>query len=214
MQRGRGTVWMIAMLGALSALACGPDYPACDDDDDCHENEYCVDNQCQQCRDDSHCAPGQTCVGGRCEDIEGYCNGAGDCPDGQECRNNRCVAQQMTDLGDTDTDTGSGACELQVVYFAFDSEELDSSARNTISANVRCIRDRGMGAVHVTGYTDPRGTEEYNLALGDRRARSVQQYMTSLGAENITASSMGEEMSTGEDEAGYRFDRKVTFTQR
>jgi len=68
----------------------------------------------------------------------------------------------------------------------------------------------------VTGYTDSRGTEEYNLALGDRRARAVIDYMGDLGADRsrLTSSSMGEEMAQGESEASWRLDRKVTFTER
>ncbi|MEM9067312.1 MAG: OmpA family protein [Myxococcota bacterium] len=203
-------------LFVITLVACGPTYPNCDEDDDCRDGEYCVDNQCQQCRTDSHCPAGQQCVGGRCEDIDGYCSSNADCPDGQECRGNRCVAEASTNVSEPITDTGPTQCELRTVYFSFDSEELDSSARDAISANARCVRDRSIARVHLTGFTDPRGTEEYNLALGDRRARAVLQYMSSLGVErgNLSASSMGEEMSRGQDEAGFRNDRKVTFTEQ
>jgi peptidoglycan-associated lipoprotein len=102
------------------------------------------------------------------------------------------------------------------VYFGFDSANLEPSARDAIAKNAQCVREKGMSGVRITGHTDPRGTEEYNLALGDRRARSVEQYMTSLGVERgkISATSMGEEVARGEDESGWNQDRKVEFTQK
>jgi len=64
----------------------------------------------------------------------------------------------------------------------------------------------------LTGTCDPRGTEEYNLALGERRAQSAQQYLKSLGVTGeITVSSMGEELATGTDESGWARDRRVDF---
>lgn len=107
-------------------------------------------------------------------------------------------------------------CELQPVYFGYDSSDLDARTREALAANAQCLRVKPDLAITVVGMTDPRGTEEYNLALGDRRARAVMQYLTSLGVtrEGLSASSMGEEMAQGEDESGWRNDRKVTFTER
>jgi peptidoglycan-associated lipoprotein len=200
----------------LAAVGCGPTYPKCDDDEDCHEGEFCVNGMCQLCRTNDDCEPGQSCVGGRCESIPGYCASANDCPPGQECRNNQCVAPAQTsqDLGNSGG--GEGACELRPVYFGFDADALDASARSTLQSNLNCMRERGITGVHVTGHCDPRGTEEYNLALGDRRARSVMEYIVNLGAspEGVSASSMGEEMASGTDEAGWSRDRRVEFTAR
>jgi peptidoglycan-associated lipoprotein len=73
------------------------------------------------------------------------------------------------------------------------------------------LRQRKVAGVHVTGLTDPRGTEEYNLALGERRAQSAQQYMKSLGIDNVSSSSMGEELASGTEESGWARDRRVDF---
>jgi peptidoglycan-associated lipoprotein len=110
----------------------------------------------------------------------------------------------------------STGCQLETIYFSYDSANLEPSARDAIAKNANCIRERSMGGVKVTGYTDPRGTEEYNLALGDRRARSVEQYMGSLGVEKgkLSTASMGEEMARGEDEGGWAKDRRVEFINR
>jgi len=203
-------------VAAMLWVGCGPSYPNCDNDEDCHEGEFCVNGQCQMCRTDGDCPAGQSCVGGACEAIPGFCQSTADCPDGQECRDNRCVtaAQSQVDLPDDGT-SGSG-CQLGPVYFGFDADALDGRATSTIQANVSCMREREMTAVHVTGHCDPRGTEEYNLALGDRRAQSVMQYMLSLGVDRnaVSASSMGEEMATGTDEPSWSRDRRVEYTQR
>ncbi len=195
-------------------VGCGPTYPKCDNDEDCHEGEFCVNGMCQMCRTDADCPTGQACNGGACEPIAGFCQSDGDCPEGQECRSNRCVApaQTTSDLPPPDT----SGCSLTPVYFAFDADNLDSSARNAIQANVSCMQEQNMSGVHVTGHCDPRGTEEYNLALGDRRARAVANYMVSLGLDSgsVTSSSMGEEMASGTDESGWARDRKVEFTGR
>jgi peptidoglycan-associated lipoprotein len=198
--------------GGVFLVGCGPDYPLCGEDSDCHEGEFCIDGRCQQCRQDSDCEAGQHCADGRCEEIPGYCSGPGDCPDGQECRNNRCVVTATA----TETPTESGPCSLQPAYFSFDSSDLDDGARNTLQADARCINERQIAAARVVGHTDPRGTEEYNLALGDRRARAAQQYMESLGVACgvLQSSSGGEVMARGTDECGWSRDRRVEVQER
>ncbi len=202
-----------ALLGAaLFGAGCGPKYPKCEEDEDCKAGEFCVNQLCQKCRTDADCQTGQTCNAGACEDIVGYCDQNVSCPSGQECVGNRCQTPREEPLvRETQPSTG---CQLQSVYFAFDSSNLESQARDAIARNAQCIREKRMRSVRITGLTDPRGTEEYNLALGDRRARSVEQYMSSLGIERggLTVSSMGEELARGEDESGWAQDRRVDFT--
>src|SRR6476619_5486165 len=85
-------VSLAALFGvAVLSTACGPKYPNCKNDEQCHTGEFCVDGTCQQCRDDSNCATGQYCNGGRCDAISGYCDASHPCPGGQECQNSRCV---------------------------------------------------------------------------------------------------------------------------
>ncbi len=207
------------LAAALLAVGCGPTYPNCDTDSNCHEGEYCVNGTCQQCRGNQDCPAGQACNAGRCDPIEGYCNGNGDCPQGQECQGNRCVTatQSTTEIPQDTTPTGpTGPCQLESPYFGFDSDELDSSTRDILQRNAACIASRNIAHVRVTGHCDPRGTEEYNLALGDRRARSVVQFMQSLGvARSVMAPrSMGEEMARGQDESSWAQDRRVQFEEQ
>ncbi len=107
-------------------------------------------------------------------------------------------------------DTGAGSCSVSAVYFAFDSSDLDGRARSTLEENARCINARDARA-RVVGMTDPRGTEEYNLALGDRRARTVTSYMSNLGVDQsrVNVRSVGEEHAQGEDESGWANDRRA-----
>ncbi len=210
---------VVCSLGLLSA-GCGSKYPKCDDDDDCKQGEekngvkeYCVNGQCQQCRDSGDCQTGQTCQAGRCESTPGYCQSAGDCPSGQECRGNRCVSSGTGDGNSSANAQGDGSCTLIPVYFEFDSEVLSTSARDKLQDTAKCISQRNLKQVRVIGHTDPRGTEEYNLALGERRARAASQFLGTLGLQDaaLSTSSMGEEMAGGEDESGWSSDRKVEF---
>jgi len=106
-----------------------------------------------------------------------------------------------------------GGCTLQNIFFDFDSETLQPAARDVLQQNADCLRKRGSKTVRLIGYTDPRGTEEYNLALGDRRAKSVGTYLKSLGStiQSVSTTSMGEEMAKGTDEVSWAQDRKVEF---
>lgn len=107
-------------------------------------------------------------------------------------------------------------CTFATVYFAFDSSALDSAARTSIQEAAECYRgqDPNVGLLLV-GATDPRGTEEYNLALGERRAASVRNYLVSLGMSQgkISVQSVGEERATGNDEASWALDRNVTGSE-
>ncbi len=121
-------------------------------------------------------------------------------------------AERNVQLTPTTPSTGE-TCELRTVYFGFDDSVLDQSSKDAIAAAVDCYRRNGAPAnLHLTGATDPRGTEEYNLALGERRAQSVRSYLISLGIESakIQVSSVGHEMASGTDEEGWRQDRRVS----
>ena len=194
---------------------CSPDYPNCDTDDECKAGEFCVNNLCQQCRNDADCPTGQSCNAGACETVAGYCTSNADCDSGEECQDNRCVAVAQSTGSGSGGDSGPQACTLQSVYFDYDSSNLEGGSRDQLSSNAACIRERNISSVHLTGLTDPRGTEEYNMALGDRRAQAATKYLKSLGiTAELSYSSMGEELATGEDESGWSRDRRVDFKER
>lgn len=125
------------------------------------------------------------------------------------------AAQRRVDLTPANPTEGAERCSLRTVYFAYDSAEIDGPSRNAIESAVGCLRSRGAPArLHLTGATDPRGTEEYNIALGERRADSVRRFLTSMGVDagRIAVHSMGEETAEGTDESGWAQDRHVSST--
>jgi peptidoglycan-associated lipoprotein len=201
---------------AMTVAGCGPTYPKCDNDDDCHKAEYCVNGLCQQCRNDQDCGKGQQCAAGRCEAIKGYCTTSSDCGLNEECKDNRCVSKPAPAVVEAPpAEAPAGPCTLQSVYFDFDSSDFRSDAKDVISRDVACAREQQATKLHITGYTDPRGTEEYNMALGDRRAQAVGKYVGSLytGA-TVSHSSVGEEMAKGSDESGWSTDRRAEFKKQ
>lgn len=105
----------------------------------------------------------------------------------------------------------SEACTLSHVYFEYDSNTLDRAAREALVRDAACLRERTTALVTLVGGADERGTEEYNLSLGDRRARAVRAYLTDSGVEQtrLNVSTMGEEWATGTDEASMVRDRRV-----
>lgn len=86
-------------------------------------------------------------------------------------------------------------CSLVRVHFDYDKAELDSKARKALEDNARCIQEKGFTNIRIEGHCDERGSTEYNLALGQRRADSVKKYLTNLGvsASALRTISYGEE---------------------
>lgn len=83
----------------------------------------------------------------------------------------------------------------KVFYFEFDSSQLDSDARDDLRAHGNYLSNNSDARIVVYGHTDERGTREYNLALGERRAAAVRDYLQSRGASSgqIRIVSYGEE---------------------
>jgi peptidoglycan-associated lipoprotein len=84
---------------------------------------------------------------------------------------------------------------LKPVYFGLDSVELNEEARGILQKNVEYLKRRSTAKVMVEGHADSRGTNEYNLALANRRADVVRGYVVSLGiaADRVSIVSKGEE---------------------
>ncbi len=99
------------------------------------------------------------------------------------------------------------------VYFDFDSNVVKDEFRGLIQAHARYIGDHRGAKVRIEGNCDERGSREYNLALGQRRAEAVKKVMTVLGAPDasIETTSYGEEkpVAPGHDEAAWAQNRRA-----
>src|SRR5678816_1940951 len=85
---------------------------------------------------------------------------------------------------------------LKDVYFDFDSYDLRADARASLKANGEWLRSNPSAQVQIEGHCDERGTTEYNLALGSKRAQGVKDYLMTLGAaaDRLSTISYGEEL--------------------
>ncbi len=101
------------------------------------------------------------------------------------------------------------------VFFDFDRYDLRPDAQATVQALAAWLAANPQVTLTVEGNTDERGTRDYNLALGERRANSVRQYLTSLGTNGnrIAIISYGEERpeALGSDEASWARNRRDVF---
>ena len=99
------------------------------------------------------------------------------------------------------------------VYFDFDKTNLTSKSLQTLKSVVNALNDNSQLNIVLSGHADERGTREYNLALGQRRADTVSQYLILNGVESnrIITKSYGEErpIANGQDEASYAKNRRV-----
>jgi len=104
---------------------------------------------------------------------------------------------------------------LKDLHFAYDSYELDGSARDVLAANGEWLKENTRARTEIEGHCDERGTVEYNLALGAKRAKSVKDYLVSLGvaSDRLTTISYGEELPLCRDasEQCYARNRRVHF---
>jgi peptidoglycan-associated lipoprotein len=116
---------------------------------------------------------------------------------------------------------GSGQLAQDVadrVFFGYDSSEITAEGRATLERQAEWLKSRPNLSVTVEGHCDERGTREYNLALGERRANAAKNYLVSLGvpAAQLNTISYGKERPAveGSDEAGWAQNRRaVTVVQ-
>lgn len=99
-----------------------------------------------------------------------------------------------------------------VIGFEFDSSTLSDDARDKLQQNADWLREDPARTLVIEGHTDQTGTDEYNLALGERRARAMRDYLTRLGVPpaRIKTISYGEERpaATGADEGAWAENRR------
>jgi len=104
---------------------------------------------------------------------------------------------------------------LEQIRFSYDQATLSEQARNTLTANATILQLDPELKVSIEGHCDDRGSDEYNLSLGERRAQSVRAYLVSLGIEpqRLTTISYGEEkpLDTANNEMAWAKNRRAEF---
>jgi peptidoglycan-associated lipoprotein len=104
---------------------------------------------------------------------------------------------------------------LKDIYFEFDRAHLRPDARETLNANAQWMKSNASARVEIEGHCDERGTNEYNLALGAKRAQSARDYLITLGiaANRVSTISYGEEIPvcTDKSEGCWHKNRRARF---
>ncbi|NQW03704.1 MAG: OmpA family protein [Acidobacteria bacterium] len=118
-------------------------------------------------------------------------------------------------LASMDTDEINRQAPLAPVFFGYDSDEVDAEGQRVLTANADILTKYSSWTITIEGHSDERGTAEYNLALGERRAMSAMGYLLSLGisAERIRTVSYGKEFpfDPGQNEAAWSRNRRGHF---
>jgi len=115
----------------------------------------------------------------------------------------------------TDIDQINKNSPFQPIFYAFDSSEVDADSQKLLNANAEILRKYPTWVITIEGHSDERGTAEYNLALGERRAAAARTYLVSLGipADRLKTVSYGKEFpfDPGHDEAAWAKNRRAHF---
>jgi peptidoglycan-associated lipoprotein len=135
---------------------------------------------------------------------------------------------QRGKTGESDTDQSSlkqlqegkstataASSPLKDVFFEFDRYDLTSDARTTLRANADWLKSNSSARVEIEGHCDERGTNEYNLALGAKRAQAAREFLSTLGipADRLSTISYGEEIPVCREhsESCWQQNRRARF---
>lgn len=118
-------------------------------------------------------------------------------------------------IGSKSLDDLNRESPLQPLFFALDSSEVSVEGQAVMQANAEVLKKYPTWQITIEGHCDERGTAEYNLALGERRALAARTYLVSLGipADKIKTVSYGKEFpfDAGHDDAAWQKNRRAHF---
>ena len=113
---------------------------------------------------------------------------------------------------------GKPIASLQSIYFDFDVSNIRSNQRSAVRGNAAWLKQNQRAKIVIAGNCDDRGSEEYNIALGQRRANSLRNYLVSSGvsASRVRTISYGEERPTcaAQTEGCWAKNRRGDFTKK
>ncbi len=206
------------VLLTLTGCPSKPKDGECSTSKDCEAQEgygkICVEGRCQECGQDTDCKAGFVCRQLKCVPRP-ECDKDADCPGGKACQDGRCVATAPKAECQADADCGAGrGCEdgrcvtkeaaapgcpsdgkYESIHFDFDRAVIRAEDGTILAKDAECIKQQKPKRVVIEGNCDERGTVEYNVHLGQRRAESAKKYLVNLGigAKSLKAVSFGKE---------------------
>ena len=186
--RAQGFLIVAVSLVAMALVGCPSKKaktPACEGNGDCKDGLACIAKQCQQCTANSDCGPNQECKAGACvaktavtpPDPRTPCKTDDDCKEDEDCDGSHCNKVGAS------TPPADNACTLTTIFFAFDDASIAGAERDHLDADGACLEKEQAKGVYLVGHTDSSGTDEYNIALSERRAQSVADYLARLGID-------------------------------
>jgi peptidoglycan-associated lipoprotein len=207
----RRVVVLVLATAGLAALAGCPKKPTggeCKTSQDCLEQEgfgkVCVEGRCQECGQDSDCKEGFVCRGNKCVP-KPECTRDADCPQGQRCDAEKCVAARDAAAEEEEARRRAAAARPAVppecadassftIRFGFDQATLTADSQGSLQKLADCVKQAPAKRITIAGHADERGTTQYNIALGSRRAESARKYLADLGVgSGLETVSFGEE---------------------
>jgi len=134
---------------------------------------------------------------------------------GYDNEGNPIYADGSGELANRTDDMEMGSGQFEAVYFEYDSPQLSPMEQGKIDVVVAHLQSNPTQGVVIEGHCDERGSNEYNLALGERRALAVRAAMIALGidGERVQTRSYGEERAVafGHEDASWRLNRRAEF---
>jgi peptidoglycan-associated lipoprotein len=197
---------------ALAGCPAKPKQGECKTSQDCLEQQgfgkVCVEGRCQECGQDSDCKEGFVCRANKCVP-KPQCATDADCPDGQRCEADRCVPRpDAAEAGPREPAPERAAVPSEcadasafTIRFGFDQATLTADTQGTLQKLAECVKRAPAKRITVQGHADDRGTTQYNVALGARRAESARRYLGDLGVgAKLDTVSYGEEQPLCQDQ--------------
>ncbi|HEX9308833.1 MAG TPA: OmpA family protein [Anaeromyxobacter sp.] len=197
-----------AALATLAGCPAKPKSGECKSSQDCLEQQgfgkVCVEGRCQECAADSDCKEGFVCRENKCVP-KPQCTKDADCPEGQRCEADRCVPrrdeaaearrkaeEERQKAAAVPPECGDGAAFT--IRFGFDQATIGAESQGSLQKLAECVKRAPAKKITVSGHADERGTTQYNIALGARRAESARKYLSDLGvATKLDTVSFGKE---------------------